>query len=390
MLGRLKSFVTTPTPSSEKNDPFSSLHSSLKSALPAPPPLPLPKASQLADLKAEIPTSCSSCDSCEDEEGEGAQGDHDFPELPRKFEVDLTSEMLGSVKPMHRLAVISTSKMDWMHDIAEETNSLAFHLSLVHQRKNIRPSPPTTSTHKPVDIPGVYDTQETSKLTVLASSVEVDSDEGRTTALLFPDFKFISSIPISKAGANAFYNQSLDPAVGPLGVPALSPEEKLQSWVLPYKAVILLCSHKTRDKKCGIAAPLLESVLTSTLTLHNHTVDNTGSSLHHLHSSEEISKLSSEEEIQKLLRNVSGTGAGGAGESSEVGIFKISHLGGHRYSGVMIICFPSGAILYYGRVRPRDCVAIVEKTVLKGEVIPEHLRGGGNLRREKGKSLLDW
>lgn len=83
---------------------------------------------------------------------------------------------------MHRLAVISTSKTDWMHDIAEETNSLAFHLSLVHERKNIRPSPPATSTHKPVDIPGVYDTQETSKLTVLASSVEVDSDEGRTTA----------------------------------------------------------------------------------------------------------------------------------------------------------------------------------------------------------------
>jgi len=98
MLGRLKSLVSTPTPSSENSDPFSSLHSSFKSALPGPPPLPLPKASHLADLKAEVPTSCSSCDSCDDdEEGGEAQADHEFPELPRKFDVDLTSEMLGSV-----------------------------------------------------------------------------------------------------------------------------------------------------------------------------------------------------------------------------------------------------------------------------------------------------
>jgi len=41
-------------------------------------------------------------------------------------------------------------------------------------------------------------------------------------------------------------------------------------------------------------------------------------------------------------------------------------------------------------VRPRDCVKIVEQTILKGEILAEHLRGGGNLRREKGKSLLDW
>lgn len=55
------------------------------------------------------------------------------------------------------------------------------------------------------------------------------------------------------------------------------------------------------------------------------------------------------------------------------------------------ICFPSGAILYYGRVTPKRCVAIVEKTILKGKILPEHLRGGANLRRgRKEETLLDW
>jgi len=124
---------------------------------------------------------------------------------------------------------------------------------------------------------------------------------------------------------------------------------------------VLPGSHKTRDKKCsfrvlsslrllrfhkltsirlvfsgGIAAPLLEQVLTSTLTLHDITVDTTGASLHHLPHAEEIS-ISSEEEIQKVLHSVSGSGDGGSGESKEVGLFRISHLSGHKYSGVMIV-----------------------------------------------------
>ncbi|KAL7412620.1 Sucrase/ferredoxin-like-domain-containing protein [Mrakia frigida] len=394
MLARLNSFVSTPKdspppPSADTvdsiEDPLASVASSLASALPTVgrPPLPIP--SQLEDLKSQLPIACSSCDSCEDDEEEG-----EFPELPSKFDMDLETEMLGDIiKPMNRLTIIATSKTDWQHEIAETPASLAFHLSQVEKRKAVRPTPSGTSVEPPIEIPGLYDTQEMSKLAVLASSIEVDEEEGKTCALLFPDFKYISAIPISKEGAHALYDQNLDPSVSALGHPASSSDEQLRSWILPYRAVVLLCSHKTRDKKCGIAAPLLESVLTSTLTLHGFDVDTTGSSLHHLPSGEEISSLSSEQEIQNLLHNASGTGGGG-GNDKEVGIFKISHLSGHKYSGVMIICFPSGAILYYGRVRPRDCVAIVEKTILKGEVLAEHLRGGGNLRREKGKSLLDW
>lgn len=185
--------------------------------------------------------------------------------------------------------------------------------------------------------------------------------------MVFPDFKVVHSIPISKTGAQELYDKTLSPTVGQLGDPSVGP--RLKSWVLPYEAVILLCafalspwlragwtstatgklttspvlalipltgSHKTRDKRCHIAAPMLEEVITSTLSMHDYTVDIKGSALHDLSASEQLETLGGGEgEIEGLLRRVAGGKQGGG--SKEVGVFKISHLGGHRYSGVMIV-----------------------------------------------------
>jgi (2Fe-2S) ferredoxin len=83
----------------------------------------------------------------------------------------------------------------------------------------------------------------------------------------------------------------------------------------------------------------------------------------------------------------------------QVGIFRISHLGGHRYAGVMIICFPSGAQLYYGRVSPHEIEKVVEETILGGQVLAGLLRAGGNVLRERSsvdgkpcenRSILSW
>jgi hypothetical protein len=97
-------------------------------------------------------------------------------------------------------------------------------------------------------------------------------------------------------------------------------------------------AHKTRDKRCSLAAPLLESVLTSTLSSHGISVDNTGSSLHHLPSSSSIDAYpeeSREESVERVLREMSSEGSSlssSSASSNEVGLFKISHLGGHRVS----------------------------------------------------------
>ncbi|CDZ96189.1 Thioredoxin-like fold [Phaffia rhodozyma] len=393
MLNRLKSFV-----------------SSSADRAPATGPT-LPAEKWVNELKAQVPVSLpDECDGCDTGFGEGVDGqairvggqegeEEEGDGFPAKFGVDYDSEMLGSTKPMHRLALISSSKSDWPRDISSDQDSLAFYLESVTRT---RPPPSSSPSPAVTEIPGVYQTSESGKLSVLASSVEPfddpteEDDTNKTSVLVFPDFKVVSNVNVNKPGAQRLYDRILSPTVGLAGASTDQDTVKdgMESWVLPYRAVVLLCSHKTRDKKCHIAANLLEQVISSTLSIHGYTADTTGESLHDLPRSERLESIEGgDQAVKDLLRKAAGassdTRSHGEG-SKEVGVFKISHLGGHRYAGVMIICFPSGSILYYGRVTPKACVDVVEKTILRGQVLPEHLRGGGNLRRDPGKTLLDW
>jgi hypothetical protein len=60
-----------------------------------------------------------------------------------------------------------------------------------------------------------------------------------TRTVIFPDFKVVQAVAISKTGAQDLYDKALSPTVARLGDPSIGPT--LKSWVLPYEAVILLC-----------------------------------------------------------------------------------------------------------------------------------------------------
>lgn len=44
-------------------------------------------------------------------------------------------------------------------------------------------------------------------------------------------------------------------------------------------------------------------------------------------------------------------------------VAKISHIGGHKYAGNVIIYLPNGTAIWYGRVTPRDVGAIVRHSL---------------------------
>jgi hypothetical protein len=96
-------------------------------------------------------------------------------------------------------------------------------------------------------------------------------------------------------------------------------------------------SHKRRDKRCHIAAPLLRAALHTCLSAHDISIDETGSSLADLsEQGEALEELSTDvslelENRKRAIESVDG------GDGGEVGIFNINHLGGHRYAGVMIV-----------------------------------------------------
>lgn len=111
---------------------------------------------------------------------------------------------LVAPEPMNRLAVISTSRTNWPKEISEEPETLACHLAeVIASHKAPKPSvavkednsvgPATNSLgglslndeagEEGNKIPGIYETNEESKIAVLASSVEVgnEAEEGTTS-----------------------------------------------------------------------------------------------------------------------------------------------------------------------------------------------------------------
>lgn len=134
---------------------------------------------------------------------------------------------------------------------------------------------------------------------------------------------------------------------------------------LQHRAIILMCSHGTRDWRCGKSAPIL--------------------------------KREFERHLRPLglYRDFDDTRPGG------VGIYFINHVGGHKYSANVMIYRRSGSGeklgeesseavqgIWLARVRPEDCENIVKYTVLQGKLVKPQRQLRGGFDRERG--VLSW
>ena len=114
------------------------------------------------------------------------------------------------------------------------------------------------------------------------------------------------------------------------------------------KPTVLICGHGGRDQRCGVLGPILQKA------------------------------------FRKELER----------RGIEADVAQISHIGGHKYAGNVIIYLPpslegnglSGSGIWYGRVGPEQVEGLIEETVVKGRIVGELLRGGvmqggGNIGR---------
>lgn len=222
-----------------------------------------------------------------------------------------------------------------------------------------------------------------------------------TTVLLLPAFAIVHNVHprnvpqlISDVVNVAPTNSSpLAPWRSSIPASLPSPDASLADLTIsacPHSAVVLMCSQKTRDARCGQSAPLLRK------ELERH-----------------LRPLG-------LYRDLHDERPGG------VGIYFISHVGGHKYSANVMVYrrpnafekddepLPEGVeeaaeakgekngeeeekkssdvgaaqCIWLARVRPEDCENLVRYTVLKGKVVkPERqLRGGF----DRGRGLMSW
>jgi len=307
------------------------------------------------------------------------------------------------VKPYSRQVVISTGKSDWAHDISSELGSLAEYLdSAISSGKPDKPKsdkadkPKGDKGDKANGKPekkekgsGLYISSQERKITILNGSHHtVCSEPEQETVLVLPDYKVVTNVARTKEGAAALHNNHLVHGVSRVGVP--SEGDGLQSWVLPYSCVILLCSHKRRDNKCGIAAPKLEHGFTVALEkadweVHTQIEDPE----HYSFPSIESLSGSEEEKEEEILRQLK-TLDPATSDHKRALVLKNSHMGGHKFAGNCIIYLPQGACVWYGRVTPHTVEAVVKDTILGGKVLPALLRGGLNLSKPGHGSLHDW
>lgn len=335
----------------------------------------------IAELSsASIPASADPCRTC------GNPCDVGHLEYPNRLFIDNLSNMLGSVKPYMRQVVISTGKADWAHEVTEETGSLAQLLA----------NNPSTSSSLKCTTASYPPSKPSTRIGILNGSHTSHEDETHRV-LVFPDYKVVSHVPATKSGAFDLQQRALDPALGRVGAPTPNStdidEEVGRSYVLPYACVILICSHKKRDNRCHIAASKLETAICRELEGRGWNVDHNlrdedcmGTSLEDLTGTE----AEREQAMSELLRDAAN---GTLNDQKMALLIKVSHIGGHKFAGNIIIYTPqgpNGTGIWYGRVSPHEVPAVVEHTILQGQILPELLRGGVNMERAKGKSLLDW
>jgi len=132
---------------------------------------------------------------------------------------------------------------------------------------------------------------------------------------------------------------------------------------IKHSPTILICGHGGRDKRCGVIGPILET------------------------------------EFRRVLQRKGFDTEMGIGDKEDgqgrVNIALISHIGGHKYAGNVIIYIPprmvtpsagssplAGKGIWYGRVEPKHVEGIVDETILRGSVVADHFRGGIGMNGE--------
>jgi len=306
--------------------------------------------------------------------------------LPRGFKIDEDDELYGQIKGFSRHIIVATGKTDWVRDVADEKGSV---MEAVQ------------ASEKEV---------EGGRLMVSASNMDLPDHhsgpygkERKTTVLLMPAFQFVDGVSPVRVGElirgvvnRASTNTTPFPTAGtsngdveatnghdsPMNASPLSSSDLPSDLSLrncPHKCVILMCSQATRDARCGQSAPLLRR------ELERH-----------------LRPLG-------LYRDHDDQRPGG------VGIYFISHVGGHKYSANVMVYRrahsveqatngdSNGAVngkpkavaegeaaqcIWLARVRPEDCENIVRYTVLQGKVVKPDRQLRGGFDREKG--VVSW
>jgi (2Fe-2S) ferredoxin len=273
--------------------------------------------------------------------------------LPPNLDIDHKTPISNNIATYTSHILVSTAQSDWLSRIEDEKTS-----------PTSQPWGRFVGDLKAAFSRGGKHHDPYRNVLVTTSSFRAAKD--RRTALLFPANEEI----VLPAPGNGDEAQGEDEALDALLAHAITPPEsrdgatpgkKLLEITPLTSPTILICSHHSRDSRCGILGPLLHA------------------------------------EFSRQL----------PAELQGVRVGMISHIGGHKWAGNVIVYTPpkwrtlavpgsredgddeglsplAGKAVWYGRVEPRHVEGIIRETVLGGNVIRDLFRG---IVDEKGQAI---
>ncbi|KAI1635280.1 Sucraseferredoxin-like protein [Biscogniauxia mediterranea] len=299
----------------------------------------------------------------------------DTPDMPEGLPIDYEGKLNGLIASYAEQVLICTGKSDWPSRIEEENSgdNLAADLKELIGRGGVYSDPfhniSVLNSSFPSSIPSRPEVQTTS-------------------VYLLPSFKYVPFLPrVSFDSVQALVKGYLLPkklhpmneGLSPIHKDRLLRKEAYQHLLYGVRDVddvlVLICGHGGRDMRCGIMGPVLQAEFERQLSQAGLTV------------------------LQGPVMDESASatplsGAGGeAASTARVGL--ISHIGGHKFAGNVIIYLPptlknsagnphplAGHGVWYGRIEPKHVEGVIQETIIKGNVIADHLRGAVNRNGE--------
>lgn len=357
--------------------------------------------------------------------------------LPAKFSIDESDKLYGHVKGWDTHLIVGTGKTDWVRDVTDEKDTVMEAVGKYGQEIQMSngrgkgkvmlsaSNMPTGGEHgdsdnqdgadcfllpswtmieqvKPDEVPAlmkqVIGTASTNKTPLTTLKSQTDPKFDNSTEPSQPRSNgHVEPPSTTTPHTNGTIPDPSEPH--PLTALTLSPsnptshhEPQIHTFKtrpIPHAALILMCSHRTRDARCGQSAPLLRK------EFERH-----------------LRPLG-------LHRDLHDQRPGG------VGIYFINHVGGHKYSANVMVyrrkgstfALTGGAVveaaedagtvgherqrskeeglceeavqgIWLARVKPEDCENIVRYTVLQGKLVQPQRQLRGGFDRERG--LVSW
>ncbi|WYZ38747.1 hypothetical protein EsH8_III_000661 [Colletotrichum jinshuiense] len=301
------------------------------------------------------------------------------PAMPEGLEIDHKSPLNGVVSAYAEQVLACTGKDDWTSRIEEENSgdNLAADLKELFGRGGTYSDPWHNISVLNSSFP---------------SSVPKRSELQTTSAYLLPSFKYVPFLPrVSFDSVEALAKGYLLPeklhkmhdGLSPIHRDRLTRKEAYQSLLYGVQDVedvlVLICGHGGRDMRCGVLGPVLRDEFERQL-------EGVGVG---------VSKgpVEVDESGEGEGRIVAPAGGGkeehGEGRKMSARVGLISHIGGHKFAGNIIVYIPpglrtaggekhplAGKGIWYGRVEPKHVEGIVKETVLEGRVVADMFRGG--------------